>query len=119
MTSGLFRAAIALLLFVPIVTARADGPPRPSGVPTSAIFSGGSDGGVFLTLEPLAPGGREFRARIWDANSGRLEYAGRLVARDAPQQPFEISDPRSFNGWDGYELYLSGGGSLEAVDRKK
>jgi hypothetical protein len=94
------------------IYAQAGIPARPFGVPAEAIWVGGVDGGVFVTLKPSQNEKGKFRVRVWNYPSGTLEYDGTLHrSEDAPTE-IDADDRSQFLGWDGSALYLRNGGAL-------
>lgn len=109
----LMISAVFLLLAVNLASVIAAGDlNRPKNVPTTAIWVGGPDGGVWIVLrrsDKDPPG--TYRAKVY-YQSGDLEYQGPLVLRPNTSKPFTLN-PAEFEGWDGDEILLGNGRSLK------
>ncbi len=113
-----------ILSLIPALVALACGiqpPPRPVGVPTEAVWAGGSDGGAWIgckwqTNEPTT----SYSCTTYSDSNGRIWAEGQFVlARSA--QPSNASKRRfvavvdpfsgqlSYDGYDGRIIYLSTG----------
>ncbi|WP_028293947.1 hypothetical protein [Oceanobacter kriegii] len=75
---------------------------KPSSVPESAFWVGGSDGGVYVFIEKLQ--NNIYRSEIYN-ESGEAEYKGKLQL--LPPGALEYTNKSIFQGWDGDTLYLS------------
>lgn len=111
------RAALALLLVLSsvgaCVVAEDAGSERPEGVPASAEWVGGADGGVWVDLQATSERG-EFDAAILADVTGASLYQGTLALTD-PQADDDVASLRQkLNAWDGSQLLLTDGRSLSA-----
>ncbi len=91
-------------------------PSRPSGVPDSAVWLGGADGGVFIVLEKREGTPAELYHGSIYHESGALAYRGRLAVKSTAQPPVDVNDPHAFVGWDGDRLNLEDDRSMAAID---
>jgi len=91
-------------------------PPHPDGVARDALWVGGSDGGVFVSLvrRVSSPEGI-YHGRIHD-ESGDLWYAGRLTLEPPGPPVVALDDEDVFSAWDGEHLLLTDGRALRAID---
>jgi hypothetical protein len=114
-------AAVALTLGLAIASCQkgTDPPPRPAGVPETAFWVGGADGGVFVLLEkePQEPA-HVYRARVYHDHSGELWYSGNLAMVPQDRPSVDVSNPNLFSGWDGDNLHLTDGRRLAVVRQK-
>jgi hypothetical protein len=91
-------------------------PPRPSGVPAKAVWAGGIDGGDFILLSsPTADG--SYPAKIYNDHSGDLEFDGKLRLKERSKAPIDVTDPKTYSGWDGESLFLRDGRTLTPVKK--
>jgi hypothetical protein len=97
-----------------VQSAEPEAPPRPSGVHGKAIWAGGIEGGDFILLIPAKPDGT-YAAKIYNDHSGDLEFNGKLRLKEASQAPIDVSDPKTYSGWDGQSLFLRDGRILQPV----
>jgi len=85
--------------------------PRPVGVPHDAMWIGGLDGGIYLSIHkneadpPL----------IYDAviyySVGEIDYKGKLKISSLEQR-FDYKEVSLYSAWDGDTLYLRDGRQL-------
>ena len=86
-------------------------PPRPPGLPATAAWVGGADGGVYVDITVTASGPpRQYLVRIFDV-TGDLDAEG-IFARAPGYDGDEIITVEAISGWDGEKLLLVGGGAL-------
>lgn len=87
-------------------------PAKPSSVPTTAMWVGGIDGGVFVVLNDIDQG---YYGEIYHQN-GDIAYKGTFTAstEDLPKAS-ELSKI-DFTGWDGERLYVQEKFSLKSND---
>lgn len=81
---------------------------RPDGVPYDAVWVGGDDGGVWLSIEPDTDQPGTYPTTIYHGSDGDVLYQGSLMG-DACIDP---TNPDQFTGWDGTYLYLQDGSRL-------
>ena len=93
-------------------------PSRPSGVPATAQWVGGADGGVFVQMKLASVGPpHEYQVRVFSA-AGEVEASG-LFRRDPPAvTKEELISASSLSGWDGEKLLLTPGGALVPIGTK-
>lgn len=84
-------------------------PEHPQNVPESAIWVGGTDGGVFVNIEK---GDGVYNGAVYAMETGAIWYEGMLVYSGDGE--FDIDDPDVYDGWDGENLYLTNGEKLSA-----
>lgn len=93
-------------------------PPRPRGVPSHAVWSGGWDGGVFVHCSRREPTER-LACTIVDDRSGDVWYSGALVCEaDRPSVSCEGVNAKwvyMAQYWDGQRLVLANGTALVAL----
>ena len=113
--AGLVMASIACGVRVDRSADR--GPERPAGVPAGAVWVGGSAGGVFvLVTRATGDSARPYRGQVFHEN-GEIWYEGALVLEPAEGPSVDLTDARSFTGWDGEKLLLADGRALRPVGR--
>ena len=107
-TTGFF---VFFLLLVLSLTVFATGqiPFRPQNVPRDALWIGGPDGGVFITLQAKNPSRGIYLAKVFADMTGELLYGGKLTL--VPPRPVLAStkNPTLFTAWDGSALLLTDG----------
>lgn len=85
---------------------------RPDGIPETAVWRGGLDGGVYIVLPKLVQaGGDIYYAEIYNDHSGALFYKGRyrfVYPENAVGDPVDPTRTDINMGWDGERLYLNG-----------
>lgn len=91
-------------------------PERPAGVPATAVWVGGADGGVFVAVRERGEG----PPGIYDAEiyweGGELWYRGRLKLEPPGGRPVETDDASALSAWDGEALHLADGRAMKALD---
>lgn len=92
---------------------------RPQGVPESAFWIGGADGGVFIVVQK----NKELQAHIYYSEiyhdqTGELWYKGRLAMQPSDQPYVDHTKQELFMSWDGESLHLSDGRVLQAIDKQ-
>lgn len=109
--------SISLLLCISFLTActqsvEIEEPTQPSSVPSTAMWVGGIDGGVFVVLNDTDQG---YYGEIYHQN-GDIAYKGPFTAstEDVPKAS-ELSKI-DFTGWDGERLYIQEKFSLKSND---
>ena len=114
-------ALVAVLIAIPLIwfisnTTTIPERQRPAGVPETAFWQGGQDGGFYfhLTRRDQDPAG-QYYAEIYNDFSGTLEYRGMLVMQAAGDPVFDPDDPDQVNYWDGDNLGLMDGRVLRAT----
>jgi len=89
-------------------------PNRPTGVPASASWAGGWDGGAWVECR-LEPGAAANQCRVYDEISGQVLLDAPFVLRSCGK-PARIEELR-YNAFDGTSIYLSTGDVLDPVVR--
>ena len=95
-----------LLAFTPVSDST---PERPQNVPESAIWVGGTDGGVFVKIEK---NDTAYHGAVYAMETGAIWYEGMLIYSGGRE--FNIENPDVYDGWDGQNLYLTNGEKLSA-----
>ena len=113
---SLIIAAVALLCSS---CSRAPSPPiRPANVPNDTFWVGGPEGGTFIRLQKHSDTPeRVYDAWIYNDRSGGLWYSGRLVLSGPREPEPDLTQPDTFQGWDGERLHLSDGRTMEKAVR--
>jgi hypothetical protein len=77
-------------------------PPRPTRVPTTAIWTGGVDGGEFLVFGKKASDPKlVYDAVIYHDFTGEVLFKGKLkLSAPGEIDPRFFQDPKFFDGWD-------------------
>lgn len=117
--SSVLAAALSSLLSAcqcRVESVEIEPPPRPSGVPTKAVWAGGIDGGEFILLSPAASDGT-YPVKIYNDHSGDLEFSGRLRLTAPSAAPIDVNDPKTYSDWDGESLSLRDGRVLRPVKK--
>jgi hypothetical protein len=94
-----------------------DAPARPSGVPATALWAGGVDGGNFILMSPGKNDG-SYPLKVYHDQTGELEFNGAVRLDKPSTSPINVQDGKTFNGWDGDTLHLRDGRSLSPVSKK-
>ena len=82
--------------------------PRPSSIPTTAVWSGGIDGGVYVDIKAYDPQTGTLTADIYHDYAGDLAYSGAFSYQgDTPPPHISHED---IAGWDGDILLIVHGG---------
>ena len=89
---------------------------RPAGVPETAFWQGGADGGFYFHVirKSGEPEGHYY-AEIYNDHSGTLEYRGILVMQPPGDPDFDPNNPDQVDYWDGDTLGLADGRVLQAA----
>ena len=88
-------------------------PPRPQGVPTSAVWAGGADGGAWIQCKPVAKEPHlHYDCTVYFESgsvwvSGGFVVAERKSGKDEFPGGYWPPEIRSFNSFDGRTIYLS------------
>jgi len=91
-------------------TSKIDPPPRPAGVPQSAVWAGGADGGAFIDCRVNTDGSdacvvyNDYTGQPW--TRGEAGYVLEGKARGATQ------DELKYLGTDGERIFLTNGETL-------
>lgn len=80
---------------------------RPAGVPDSATWVGGPDGGVFVSLAP-DPERKAYACTVYNDYTGAVEATG-YFRPDSQGDPIPLPAPPKVSGWDGERLHLASG----------
>jgi len=110
------KALIWIWIFALTVTFSACGPAsleprkRPSGVPNTAVWAGGADGGCYVQCS-VDTERNVNRCKVWNDFTGELEVSGdyRLVNEDRAAKETELK----FTGAVNEFIYLAGGKILK------
>ena len=91
------------------------GPRRPKGVPSTAFWCGGADGGVFVELA-AGRGTGTYSGVIYFDHSGEVWYRGAFqMDPEHKGTPPDAARKDWCGGWDGTRLHLRSGGALIAT----
>lgn len=91
-------------------------PERPATIPSSAIWVGGHDGGVFISItKPTDTDKEVYWGEIFYA-SGDIAYKGHMSLFPKENDGFDINNQSSYQGWDGDTLYIINNQSLKIVE---
>jgi len=108
------KAAVNLLAALCLVGcySHVSPPPRPQGVPTDAVWAGGSDGGSFIRCEFDASSAMDF-CSIFNDHTGQLDAQGKygVSGKSKPQDVARFE----YSGFDGHRIYLRDGSVLAPV----
>jgi len=92
-------------------------PERPSGVPETAMWIGGVDGGAYVLIEQDDdPGDGIYQASVYGDQAGELWYDGHLKLEPDVEPLPDVSEPSTFSFWDGDILALTDGRRLRSID---
>ncbi len=78
-------------------------PKRPEGVPASAVWSGGADGGAFFDCAP-SRSGEPNPCTVYNDGTGDIYMSGRFVIQG--QKRGATADELEYGGADGNRIYL-------------
>jgi len=91
-------------------------PKRVATIPSEAIWVGGLDGGVFVTItKPIKADKNVYWGEVFYV-SGDIAYKGRMDLYPKEGTGFDIKDKSSYQGWDGDTLYIINNQSLKIVE---
>lgn len=104
--SIMFARVLVILLSVSMFAIRCEGKrqqERPTGVPSSAIWVGGSDGGVFIDCT-VSRRGEPNHCTIYNDGTGDIDFSGKFVIRGINRGA--NATLLKFQGSDGRNIYL-------------
>lgn len=104
-----FLGFLMVALFFCTATPGETPPQRPAAVPVEALWIGGPDGGVFVTLQAKSTTRGVYFAKVYADWTGEVLYQGRLILVPAQPALASIQDPALFVAWDGSALLLADG----------
>lgn len=109
MTSRMLLALLAVCTLLTLVVGmsckRASAPQRPADVPSSAVWVGGSDGGVFLDCTPTA--NSLYACSVFNDATGDVLASGKFAEeRRESSKPVQVSD---YSAYDGRRILLHSG----------
>ncbi len=84
-------------------------PKRAAGVPESAVWAGGADGGAWIECQ-VTPNGKSNPCKIWNDQTGALEAMGDFHMEKALRAATE--EELRYQGFDGTRIHLSGDKSM-------
>jgi hypothetical protein len=90
-------------------------PPKPKNVPSESVWVGGYDGGVFVFVKKAKQHGKGVYVAQIHAQSGYLEYKGKLKMSPPDSADFETDKKESYSFWGGDSLHLRDGRVLNKV----
>jgi hypothetical protein len=93
------------------------GPARPAGVPKTAFWVGGEDGGVFVRVREVPGKTDTYRMTVYNDSTGKILYQGLAQLRPVAGEKLQIRDPKAFSGWDGEKMLLTDGRVLAPVKK--
>jgi hypothetical protein len=119
--SGGWRGCAALLLSLALgactpatETEKKTQPPRPAGVPASAVWVGGTDGGVFFEMRSFDAGSGRGRIKVFHP-SGDMWFDGAAVLEPKGANFDPAREKNAWTGWDGTDMHLTEGRRLRAA----
>ncbi len=77
---------------------------KPKGVPDTAFWVGGSDGGVYINIKQNKKIKNKFYTEIYFDSTGEIWYEGWLYY--SGDKSLNIKDKSIYSFWDGDILYL-------------
>ena len=89
-------------------TSKIDSPPRPVGVPQSATWAGGADGGAFIDCRVNADASDT--CKVYNDFTGQIWMSGIYVLKG--QQRGATREELVYLGADGEEIFLANGATL-------
>jgi hypothetical protein len=114
------RIRLTALVFILLVLASACGcsrgenvPPRPKGVPKSAEWVGGPDGGVFIVCESAETDISAKACTVFSEGTGDVLMSGHFVIRNKGSQ-VAVRDLK-YSAYDGSQILLQNGSSLVPI----
>jgi hypothetical protein len=90
-------------------------PLKPKNVPAQSVWVGGADGGIFVLLKKVNRLGKGIYIAQIHAQSGYLEYKGKLKIEPVNSLDFDTSDKESCSFWGGDSLHLRDGRILKKI----
>jgi len=91
-------------------------PERAAAIPSSAIWVGGHDGGVFVSIsKPTDTDKGAYWGEIFYV-LGDIAYKGHMNLFPKTSDGFDINKQSSYQGWDGDTLYIINNQSLKIVE---
>lgn len=88
-------------------------PSKPHNVPTTSLWVGGLDGGVFVLVRKSEKLGKDMYFGEVYYISGDVAYKGPLKIFPAGAVDFDPTKKESYEGWDGDTLYLKNSRQLK------
>ena len=93
----------ALTVFFVLLGCKPHAPARPAGVPVSAVWVGGADGGAFIDCARSLHG-EPNRCNVYNDGTGAVEMDGLFVVRG--QARGARADELQYDSADGTRIYL-------------
>jgi hypothetical protein len=91
-------------------------PARPAGVPSSAVWAGGADGGAFFECLPSQKG-EPNACTVYDDSTGAIYLSGKFVLQG--QTRGAKADELRYDGTNGTRIYLDHNQVLIPVSPRK
>ncbi len=86
---------------------------RPDSIPNTALWVGGADGGIYLTIKKNKNDKSNIYRGVIYYSSGGIDYEGKLTINNIENSNFDYSNSESYSSWDGDTLYLRDGRELK------
>lgn len=90
---------------------------RPDSIPSTALWVGGTDGGIYLTIEKNKNDKPSIYRSVIYYSSGGIDYKGKLSINNIKNPSFEHENSQSYSSWDGDTLYLRDGRELKIIGK--
>jgi hypothetical protein len=100
-----FLLLFSLIACEKVVTHEPDS--RPSNIPQSALWIGGSDGGVYALIQLTE---NTYTGTIYYDSTGDVWYEGEFIYTG--KSSFNLTDHNNYSAWDGDVLHLTNGHKL-------
>ncbi|MDO6610431.1 hypothetical protein Q4601_09005 [Shewanella sp. 1_MG-2023] len=101
---------ISFLLFGCEQVATIEPEVRPNNIPLAALWVGGSDGGVYVKVDPE---NGQYKGTIYFESSGEVWYQGGF--QYSGNEIIDTRDQTLYAAWDGDILYLTNGEKLVSM----
>lgn len=111
---GLIVTLLALTLLACEPVSTYEPSVRPDNVPTSALWVGGPDGGVYAKISESKG---SYSGTIYFDSTGEVWYEGSFTYTG--QDKFDVTEGSSYSAWDGDILYLVNGQQLISSSAEK
>jgi hypothetical protein len=111
--SGLVSALLTIAAGTCGCSRLASAPPRPDGVPVSAVWVGGTDGGVFVVCDSPESGVDVYPCTVFNDGTGDVLMSGRFAVKTTHPGP-AVRDLK-YSAYDGRDILLQNGSSLVPI----
>ncbi len=97
-----------LQIEVETIEVKSEVPVKPAGIPESAFWVGGIDGGDFIEINETDKSNKGlYYVRVYNDYTGEIEYDGEMKYSNSLDISGKINNPENYQGWDGDKIILN------------